>query len=402
MWPSCSTPQGAVSSAEVPPTPVDQLAYAAGVLADDVTPPLALGGLAGLAIMFRRRHPWTGLVLLLLASCGGLFLLISNIDLDRTFRFAMRVFFIPLSAALVIALAFLLDAAWARLGEHRSPWLRATAGGALLASAVLPVFGNLERCNYRNYWYAYDHARSLLASMRHDAVVFPSGDHTTFPLIYAVLVEGLAPGVTIADKYGYVDDAVVEDLAAGVGRPPPADRDQRAAWIIHNARRPVYYTVKSAPFIAGATLVPVGLVYHLLPRGHAVDPAAPWSGIAYRNLTGTPSVADLGAAHIQSDYYFFRALERLRLGLREAALADFERSAKLLWGVKECPNNIGSALAEHGLAAEAIRFLEQAREMDPHYLTPRRNLVRIYREQGRLDKVRELVSEITAIEAAGE
>ena len=230
------------------------------------------------------------------------------------------------------------------------------------------------------------------------AILFPTGDHNTFPVMYLTMVENERPDVTIADKYGYVDAAVIEGIEKQTGQSARLTSDQdKQEWIIRHARRPVYYTTKSKPPVDNANFVPVGVVYHLLPRGKSLDQDQPWQEIQYRNLDESPSVHDLGAAHILADYYFFRGLEELRHRQQDLALSSFEQSAAHAHGIKENANNIGSALAEHGLPGEALRYFEQARQLDSHYLTPRRNLARIYEQQEEWTEVEELLKEITTI-----
>ena len=50
---------------------------------------------------------------------------------------------------------------------------------------------------------------NMLATMKQNSVIFPSGDHNTFPLIYLLRVKGYRPDITLADKYGYVEPAIV-------------------------------------------------------------------------------------------------------------------------------------------------------------------------------------------------
>lgn len=369
-----------------------QMRYLGEVVVDDLTWPIVVPAIIGMGVLTHRDRSLALLVILQLLICGVGFVLISNIDLDRTFRFAMRVFFIPLSLVLVIPAAFGLDQAAALLNRVLGTRWRSASAVVPICAAVLPAIGNYQRCDYSHYWYAYDHARNLLACMLPNAMVFPSGDHNTFPLIYMVLVEGRRPDVIIADKYGYIDPAVIRQLG---GRPEDVPGEsERTRWLILQAHRPVYYTTKAAPPVANASFVPVGLVYHLLPDGVDVDRNGPWQKIHYRNLPTRPGAWDLGAAHILADYDFFLGLRFLQDGALNLAQEHFARCAKHAHGIKEAFNNIGSALAEQGMSDAAIPYFEQSRAMDRHYLTPRRNLLRIYRQRGNEAAVEQLEREI--------
>lgn len=375
-----------------------QSAYLAGVLIGDLTPPVVLASLGGVLLLLWRKNPLGWMVVLLFLSCGFLFLLMSNIDLDRTFRFAMKVFFIPLSLALAMSLAFALDGLAEWIERHVRGRTHAMIGACLLLVPLLPAISNYRRCDYSKYRYAYDHAKNMLASMLPDAIFFPTGDHNTFPLMYLTMVEGVRPDVSIADKYGYVDPALIDSIAAQTGQSVRLTSEQdRQEFIIRHARRPVYCTTKTMPPVENADFVPVGVVYHLLPRNKMLDQGKPWEDIHYTNLENEPSAQDLGASHILADYYFFTALNELRESQRETALASFRQSAAHARGIKENANNIGSALAEHGLADDAIGYFEDARNLDEYYLTPRRNLVRAYEQQEKWAQVEELLQEIIVI-----
>ena len=313
------------------------------------------------------------------------------------FRHAMRVFFIPLSLVLVVPLAFLLDqfTAWCQRSLPQAGNI--LTAGLILSVPLIPAIANYDRCDYSNYWYAYDHGHNILAGMLPDALVFPTGDHNTFPLVYLTLVEGVRPDVLVADKYGYVDPAVLRHTAAALGVPEPEGKnDVLGEWLIRAAHRPVYFTALTRPPVDDATFVPVGLSYHLLPRGKRVDRESCWHKISYRNLRD-PAVVDFGASCILFDHYFFSGLRALTLGQRDHALKDFATATRHAQGIKESFNNVGSALADHGYFAEAVQYFQEARRLDPHYLTPRRNLARTFERLGNRDALRESLYEIIRI-----
>jgi hypothetical protein len=68
---------------------------------------------------------------------------------------------------------------------------------------------------------AEDWGRNLFRCMKPEAIVIPSADHSTFPLIYLQAVEGCGD-VVIADMYGYIEDRTLRDLFRGrTPRVPP-------------------------------------------------------------------------------------------------------------------------------------------------------------------------------------
>jgi hypothetical protein len=353
---------------------VPQMGYVARSVIDDLTPGLFAAAILGLSVLAHRRKRLLLLVALWVTATAVLFTALSNFDLDRTSRWAMRVFLIPVSLGLTIPLAFLLTAIAERLrGDPSSPpgWRRLFVFVLASAGPVLLVVSHRRHCDYANYRWASDHGRNLLACMLPNALVFPSGDHSTFPLVYLTLVEGQRPDVLIADLYGYLDPGLYADQPADSPDPPDA-------WLIKHARRPVYYAVKQTPPVAGAHFVTAGLLYHLLPDGKPFDADGLLATCTYRNET-EPARIDLGAVHIIVDATFFRGLARLEAGDVEGAELYFSQAAEAGAGIKEVFNNLGSAWAEHGYPNRARPHFESAADLDPRYATPRWNLFRIAR-----------------------
>jgi hypothetical protein len=184
-----------------------QLTYLGGALGDDLTPWLACTSVLGILLLARRDRRVLLLVTLWLMCTGGLFVLTANFDLDRTNRWLIRVYFIPVTLGLVIPLAYLLDAlrgmVYARLRNNR-PLAVAAVTVLVVAGPALQAASHQDRCDYSNYWYAYDHAQNLLSCLMPDAMIFPYADYNTFPLVYLLMVEGRRPDVLIAAYSGRV------------------------------------------------------------------------------------------------------------------------------------------------------------------------------------------------------
>jgi len=366
-----------------------QFWYLGNSLADDLTPCLTVIGVLGLGLLAWRNRPLMSLCILWILCTGGLFVLLANFDLDRTSRWAMRVFFIPVSLGFIIPLAFLLDRGvdLARGRLSARPWLLGGLYAALVAAGpFIQVVSHWRQCNYSNYWYAYDHARNLLSCMLPKAMIFPSGDQSTIPLVYLTMVENQRPDVLIADIYGYTTPDLYRDR--------PADTaDDPETWLIKHAYRPVYYTTKRPSPVENATVVQAGLLYHLLPRNMTFGGDTLLHTCHYRNLA-SPTIVDLGASHIMADFEFFRGLDRLAKNDAKAALGYFATSAKYGHDIKEVYNNIGSALAEHRIPKEAIPYFHMAACLDPGYATPRWNLFRLYQDHGDYEEARVTLEEL--------
>jgi len=366
---------------------VHQLAYVVCSVADDLTIPLAVAAGVGLLVMLGCDRSAFGMVVLWMLTAAVLFVVLSNFDLDRVSRFAMRVFLIPVTMAAAIPLSYLLNELLiraraackqvrsttsgpnVRLGTPRL--LFAATAAALVAAPVWQAVAHWRGCDYSDYYLARDHAQNLLNCMMPKAMLFPSGDHSTFPLAYLILVEGIREDIVIADLYGYVRPSLYSDR-------PSHSKESPTTWAIRSARRPVYYTTKTSPPVANASFVPAGMLYHLLPHAVPFNNAALLDQCHYRNHdSGRATVDDLGASYINVDYYFFRGLHALTRNDVAHADRQFEAAAVYGAGIKEVLNNIGSALAEYNYSARAEPYFQQAAALDRHYVLPRWNLYRV-------------------------
>jgi tetratricopeptide (TPR) repeat protein len=402
-----------------------QVRYLATSYVDDLTWPLVLLGAAGWLVVLLRRRSFALLLALWIICTGLLFAWLANYDFDRTSAFAMRVFLIPVPLAGTLGIAFLLDALYRRIspaalqdnvGPKSSAALednppvpparsndpsdppsesprQVPASRATLALAVVSValpaillIAHWRDCDYSNYYYAEDHAQNLLDCMLPEAMIIPTGDHSTFPLVYEVLVQENRSDVLIADIYGYLR----HDLYADQPEDSPIAPE---TWVVTQQRRPVYYTTKRRPPVSTASLVPAGLLYHLLPNHFEFEPPNPAIMDRYRNLSD-PTVLDLGAAHILCNRLFFKGLHALQQRRIDDALAEFRKCSEMGEGLKEVFNNLGSALAEHGQPAEALSYFEEAARLDRHYVMPRWNLFRVYQRLQRYDDAREMLENL--------
>ncbi len=352
------------------------------------TPLLAAVAVLGVAVMAWRHREAASLWGLLTLAHLGLYTLLLQIGEDRSSLWSCKVFFVAQYAIMALPLGFgaeFLLATARRWAASSSGFLRERRVSSVISAAgagmfLLPLVRYWPENNYRHYWYAYDHAQNILNSLLPNAILFPTGDHNTFPLLYLTLVERERPDVTLADKYGYIDLALYADMPELGGRKPrtPEERNQIEEWIIRHARRPVYYTVKRDSLVSNAEALPVGLTYHLLPESKTLDEETPWTRIGYRNLRADQRAPrDYGADNILSDYEFFCGVRSLRQADETQALEHFAAAMGYGWGVKEIANNIGSALAENGLTQQALAYFRRASELDPRYATARWNEARV-------------------------
>jgi hypothetical protein len=366
-----------------------QLEYIGRSAIDDLTVPLFAAALAGIVVLLFQDRRIFLLVALWLVWNGPLFALMANFGFDRTAQWSHRVFLIPMMLGLAIPIAYLLDFIQRGLslvlpGEQRM----ALAIGFLpaLAAPATLLAANWGRCDYSNYWYAYDHGRNLLDSTLPGAMIFPSGDHNTFPLAYLTQVENVRPDVLIADIYGYVTPELYADRPGNSEATPEV-------WLINHQRRPAYFTTKKSLPVDKASMVVSGLLYHLLPDHIPFDETGLRELNRYRNLED-PGVIDLGASHILADHHFYKGWYALKDNDLETALRHFRQAAGFGHGIREVFNNIGSALGEHGHADLAQDYFLRAAEIDRHYTMPRWNLFRAYRNQREFDKACDMLEQL--------
>lgn len=366
-----------------------QLAYLGEAICADLTPWLTCAAALGLLVLWRRNQRVLLLVVLWLLCTGLLFVLVTNFDLDRSTRWLMRVYFIPVSLGLAISLGFLLEflreAARTKLGRARR--LAAVIVAPLVAAGpVVQGVCHWDRCDYSDYWYAYDHGQNLLNCMMPDALVFPYGDYNAFPLVYLQIVEGQRPDVLIASYTGHVRPELY--------RQRPADSsDSVVAWLIKNARRPAYFTVEGPSPVPPAKFVTAGLLYYLKPPQVTFDGSDLLDKCGYRNAL-RPSIRDLTADMIMIHYGLFKGLNELEHGDREAGLADLRAAGQMGHGMKGVQNKVGVFMFRNGVVDEAIGYCEQAAGLDPRYTEPRWNLFQMHRSQERWSDARR---QLTAI-----
>ncbi len=366
-----------------------QLTYLGGALCDDLTPWLAGAAALGLLLLARRNRRVLLLVLLWLVCTGGLFVLVANFDLDRTNRWLMRVFFIPVSLGLVIPLAYLLDAlrgmVYRSLPSHRRLAVLIVAL-LVVAGPTLQAASHQDRCDYSNYWYAYDHAQNLLTCMMPDALVFPYADYNTFPLVYLLMVQQRRPDVLIAAYSGRVRPELHQDR-------PPDSPDSIVTWLIKHAGRPAYCTIERPSPVPSAAFVPAGIMYYLKPPRVTFDGSDLVEKCSYRNLE-QPSVQDLSAALIMIQYHLSKGSYEFKRGERETGLEHLRTAAQLGHGMKGVMHKIGVLMFNQGLQDEAITYCEEAARLDPHWVVPRWSLFRAYKIQSRWEQARGELSQI--------
>jgi hypothetical protein len=347
-----------------------------------------LGGLSLWGAIEHRRRDRAGfrlmLLLFVLTSYGFIWLLNSPVDRESTYL--NRVFFLPAHAlgTLWIAVAFRKTAEWARERFCRWPQSRAAILGTLgIIAILLPICKNFEENDESGSYLAEDWGRNILESLEPRALILPSSDHSTFPLLYLQVAEGLRPDITIADKYGYIDDRVFRELFEGAETPrvPPPLRGtpfEKERYLVEHSGRPVYLTTKAEiPGMDGHELVTWGLIFKATRKGEKPDEAEHdrlWERFRFHPGSLERRPGKFPYDLILTDYHYSRGRRALLFGRAEEALEALLEAERHGSGVKEIHNNLGGALAECGKAELAVPFLERALSLDPDYDLAAKNL----------------------------
>jgi tetratricopeptide (TPR) repeat protein len=377
---------------------VGRLYYALRWIINDFTPLLLPILIAGIVWLYRRRsmRRILGMCLVIMFLSGPVFLWVGGPKLDRQDQFVQKVFLTPLAVVLSIPMAAGLQWIQAALrpyfSRHRRRILELGVTAAVLCTLIIR---NGPENDMRHYWFAYDHAQNLLACMQPGAMFFPSGDHNTFPMIYLIHVEKVRPDVIVADKYGYIDLKLYNDMPNNPGKPhSPEQRDDIERWIITHSNRPIYYTVKKPSLIEGSSIEPAGLVYSLT-REPILDVEDIWRRVHYRNLDKQSAPIDYAAVNILADYHYALATYALQRGQTNLGIEEFRKCTDLAWGIKEIFNNVGSALAEYGQVEAGIGYYESASRMDWTYGPARWNLAKIFKASSHFEWSAKVFEDLT-------
>ena len=357
--------------------------------------------LAGIVFLARKNRA-------MLYITGGFFLMhsvvlseILNFPFQRQDLFCTRVFMLP---------GYIITAIWLcvgcqHVGEEIQTFIRTRGLNKLIcyfpmiALTSVVILTNYSQNNMRHYYYAADHADNILDFLEKDAIIIPSGDHNTFPVIYRHYVEGVRPDVIIADKYGYIE----YDLYSSMPNAPKRistrqQREEIEAHLIRSSQRPVYYTVKPRlDLLPEYRAVSYGMLFRICKADQELtfDELPRYD---YRNLNDADSATDHAATVILSDYHFHLASNALRQNQVELAMNHIDQAATLSEGLKEEMNNLGTLLAEFGLNEQAQWFYEEAARLGSNYLTPRWNLAYILKAEGQIVRAIQVFNDLANLE----
>jgi len=301
------------------------------------------------------------------------FILILNYDLDTESRWINSTFFI--SAHMLAAIA--LGAAIAWLAK---PKLLPIAIALSAAIVVVPALFHFKNNDKSDYYFAYDYGVNLLKTLDQNAIYFPSGDHSVFPVIYLQDVEHVRPDVLIGNRFAYEEPILYKHMPDEVRKvfsSPPDDQDGLVIqdWTVANSGRPVYFgRQRSFERAPDYKMTPAGLLFKAVPRNASPIETDYWSQYQWHTLNVDEARGDFTALNILHDYHYARARVLFGENNKEEGFSELELAAALAGDCKEKINNIAGTYVEQGKYDAARDYYQRTLDLDPNYREGLRNL----------------------------
>ena len=345
---------------------------------------LGLGAIIGFwggVLLFRRNR-----FLSLFLGVAALATVVSitwmqNFEQSREWLWVMRVFLLPAELITTIGIACAL--AW---GAENRPRLRAFVGG-LAAATLLLSLGLHSVQSKRDYTYAEDYARNILATLPANAIYVPGADHQAFPVMYLQVVEGLRPDVTLLRKYGYFELDSVPGLAeanpATWGEIPRRRYEPEIlGWLLQHTDRPIALSRQVPIKGFDADFAPLGLLVQALRPGESAAAGRTLDQLEWRHPLPKQPVAEYSLSLFQYDVAFAKAQERFSAGQDQEALADVEAAATFGHREPEILNNLGVLCGRYRAYNTAEALFREVLAKHPEHESAKANLARVERRRG--------------------
>lgn len=352
--------------------------------------PFALIGLFALFKSDKRRLT-ASLAIFLLNTV--VLITILHFQFDNENRQRMEVYYLP---------AYAIACLWIGAGMHfiaaRMKYAKATSI-ILPMFAIIPLYSHFSFNDKSDSTIARAYNENILATVEENAVIFPSADYTTFPLIYLIGAEKKRSDVLLADKYGTITPETHELFHELAPEIKSAGIDVIANTIARRSNRPVYLTSRSIAHAApGMKLFPQGLVYRLAPASYKPD----------RNLNDSNAVsAAVRAAEVSHDsmdrglaasYYRMMAETCFSTGRISEGKDNLLKAMEIMDDDHKGINNLGSIAASYGQKELAIGLYEKAAAINPRYSTPLTNLANMSLENGDVEKAEVFLNQANSID----
>jgi tetratricopeptide (TPR) repeat protein len=353
----------------------------------------------GLVWLWRKERRITVLTVTLFVFNGIVLTLGLHFRYNEVNVLRVQVYYIPAYLAFCVWLA----AGWQWLLEtqkvggfltnRRVREAALTAAPFVLAAGLLVL--NWRENDMSKYYFAQDYAENIFATAAPRAILYPIGDQQTFPIAYFQAVEGKRPDIIIADTYGYLNDAVLDEYAKVTGESPEGrSREAIERAVMVGSKRPIYY-FQRRDMPEGKRLQPEGILFRVASTEEEwFGPVEQreierinrlWASYRIRGVFGKDARLDWMAQSICASYYAAWGEWCFETGEVEAGLKAFERAAAVTGDAADELNNLGSSLAERGFLVEAERYLFRARDREPERVSTWKNLGLVQERLGKLD-----------------
>jgi len=344
----------------------------------------------GLWIHFRQRRFEFYLLLSIFLFTSIGFILFSNFMPDAEGINANDFLFIPSYMVAALWMGMALHWLW-EIVKKKITWKLLPAAAVIIA-LLLPVpnlLGNFRANDKSNYYYSIDYGHALIHTLAANAIIFPEGDHKIFPLLYLQGVLGMRPDVTIANKYGQIEENLYPDLIDQVKRNGGnVERIPRAVIENHitlkNPNRPIYFTIhRNMSELPGYELIPEGLLYRAirksdLPGYQKKVSVEYWEQYKFRNFTGPETSKEYTARLIFLEYHIMRAQNYFEENKVEEAFRQLDKVKEQAGHRYKILNNTGNLLARRGFFKKALEFFEISLSITPDNLAAINNIAKIY------------------------
>lgn len=346
---------------------------------------LGLGALLGLwggILLFRRDR-----FLACFLAAAALATVVSitwmqNFEQSREWLWVMRVFLLP--AELITAIGIACALAWAAGSRTK---LRAFMVGLGFAT-IMASFALHAGQSKRNYTYAEDYARNILATLPENAIYVPGADHQAFPVMYLQVVEGLRPDVTLLRKYGYFDLFAIPGLAEANPNswdhaPKRRYEPEILGWILKNTSRPLVLSRQVPVKGYEAHFAPLGLLVQALRPNETTLPGHTLDGLVWRTPLPEHPVTEYSLSLFQYDVAFAGAQNKFAAGQTADALQDVDKAAGFGHREPEILNNLGVLCGRYGAYDTAENLFREVLVTHPDHESAQANLQRVERKRSK-------------------
>ena len=318
--------------------------------------------------------------LLLLSFVLFFFPLLYKIEHNLTVHvlYMNRVFLIPL---------FAITAIWIGAGFAFMLAKFVKVKPLYLIPAILPLLLlglNYGKTDRSNNFLDYDYGVNTFRSIEKNAVLFTSGDHSSFISSYLKFVEKARPDITCYDDTGSVFENI---FGADFLRMNRGLHEQRLTdvqmQVVQNSSKPVYFIMGNnlqnvAFFNKSITYKPVGLVYKITKEDkNTFYRKEIWKELKFRNLDSFKPY-DYLETDLASQIYFMKGEELYYRGLIAEAGKAYDKAVEVGRDVDTLQNNMNIIFMRPEFKGKMLEFAEDVVKRNPNQADAHSNMGNAY------------------------